>query len=67
MNMARAECEAVMHERGVYRLLRALGHIQQVREVAEVPKTPTDAVAGAILVENKHLPRGEPTLGITGV
>lgn len=62
MHMAGAECEGIMHQRGVHGLLAILGHVQQVRQVAKVPVTPSDSVPGAVFVQHKHLPGREPTL-----
>lgn len=62
MDMAGAEGETVMHQRGVNRLLGALSHVQQVREVAEMTVAAPDSIPGAVLIEDEHLAGREPTL-----
>lgn len=62
MHMAGAEGEGVVHQGRIHSLLAAFGHVQEVREVAEVPVATPDSVPGAVLVQNKDLARGEPTL-----
>jgi len=44
-----------------------LGVVEQVVEVAQMTVTATDSVASAVLVQNEHLTRTEPTLETTSV
>lgn len=56
-----AESEAVVKQRRVDdgAVLRPL---QQVAQVTQVSVAASDAVPGAVLVQNKHLARAEPSL-----
>ena len=64
--MRGAECEAVVHEGGVDHDA-LFGPLQQVTQVCEVAVTPPHPVAGAVLVQDKHLARAEPTLKVTSI
>lgn len=62
MHMAGAEGEGVVHQGWIHGLLAALGHVQEVREVAQMAVATPDSVPGTVLVQNKDLARGEPAL-----
>jgi len=56
-----AESEAVVEQSGVDHGA-VVGPVEQVAEVAQVPVTSPDPVPGAVLVQDKHLARAEPSL-----
>lgn len=56
-----AESKAVVKEGGVDDG-PALRPLQEVPQVTQVSVTTPDAVPGTVLVQDKHLPRAEPTL-----
>ena len=58
-----AECVAVVDERGVDHDV-LLAAVEEVLEVAEVAVAAADAVTRAVLVQDVHLTRREPTLVI---
>lgn len=66
VDVAGAEREGVVHERGVHGLLAALRHVQQVGEVAQVAVAAAHAVPRTVLVQHEHLSRWEPALGTEG-
>ena len=61
VDVAGTVCIAEVYESGVYHLV-LLALIQQIFQVAEVSVAAPHSVAGAVLVQQEHLTRGEPTL-----
>lgn len=61
MHVGGAESKAVVKEGGVDDG-PALRPLQEVPQVAQVSVTTPDAVPGAVLVQDKHLARAEPSL-----
>lgn len=61
MDVRRAEGVAVVQQRGVDQHI-VLWVVHQILQVAQVTVTASDAVSGAVLIQDEHLTGTEPAL-----
>lgn len=55
VDVACTKRKRVMHKRRIHCLGGTLGHVQEVREVAEMAEATADSVARAILIKHEYL------------